>query len=82
MLLQANEKLFYRNGEVIVKKDLPREVIEAKLKLAKTELESAGFIHSRDLRKHIRRLERTLKSVKQSDRFPSRLSRLSDNSQI
>ena len=50
---EANVKHFFRNGEVVVKKDLPRDEIEAKLKMAKTELESAGFIYSRDLRKHI-----------------------------
>ena len=31
-------------------KNMPREVIETKLQLAKIELETADLIHSRDLR--------------------------------
>ena len=45
-------------------KNMPREIIETKLQLAKIELETAGFIHSCDLRKHICRLEKMLKRMK------------------
>ncbi len=45
-------------------KNMQREVIETKLQLAKIELETAGLIHSRDLRKHIYRLEKILKRMK------------------
>ena len=45
-------------------KNMQREVIETKLQLAKIELETAGLIHSRDLRKHIYRLEKMLKRMK------------------
>ncbi len=51
-------------GGSIMKKVMPREVIETKLQLVKIELETAGFIHSRDLRKHIHRLEKMLKRMK------------------
>lgn len=47
-----------------MKKNMPIEVIETKLQLAKIELETAGCIHSRDLRKHIHRLEKMLKRMK------------------
>ena len=47
-----------------MKKEMSREVIEAKLRYARMELETAGFIHSRDLRKHIFRLEKMLKRMK------------------
>jgi hypothetical protein len=62
-----------------VKKDIPREAIEAKLNLAKRELEFAGPIHSRDLRKHICRLERTLKGMKQSERYLFHPAMICDN---
>ena len=52
-----------------MKKDITRDEIEAKLNFAKKELEFAGPIHSRDLRKHICRLERALKGMKQSERY-------------
>ena len=47
-----------------MKKDMPGEGIKTKLQLAKKELETAGPIHSRDLRKHIYRLEKMLKRMK------------------
>jgi hypothetical protein len=52
-----------QKGGGIVKKGLSREAIEAKLRYAKMELETAGFIHSRDLRKHIFRLEKMLRKM-------------------
>ncbi len=45
-------------GGSIMKKVMPREAIETKLQLAKVELETAGLIHSRDLRKHLSGLKR------------------------
>ena len=54
----------FGKGGSIMNKNMPREVIETKLQLAKIELETAGFIHSRDLRKHIYRLEKMLKRMK------------------
>lgn len=53
-----------RKGGGTVKKDITREAIEAKLRYARMELETAGFIHSRDLRKHIHGLEKMLKRMK------------------
>ena len=47
-----------------MKKEMSKEAIEAKLRCARMELETAGVIHSRDLRKHIYRLEKMLKRVK------------------
>ena len=57
------ETAFGKRGS-IMNKNMPREVIETILQLAKIELETAGFIHSRDLRKHIHRLEKMLKRMK------------------
>ena len=40
---------------------MDRQVIENKLRLARQELTKAGPVHSRDLQKHIRRLEKQLR---------------------
>ena len=58
-----NHKTAVQNGGVDVKKGMSKEAIEEKLKEAKMESETAGFIHSRDLRKHIQRLEKLLKKL-------------------
>ncbi len=52
-----------KKGVANVKKGMSREAIEEKLKKVKMESETAGFIHLRDLRKHIRRLEKQLKGL-------------------
>lgn len=45
-----------------------REILVTKINQAKEELKTAGAIHSRDLRKHIRRMET---QIRRYDRYQS-----------
>ncbi|MBQ4436997.1 MAG: hypothetical protein II879_13020 [Clostridia bacterium] len=58
-----NHKTDIQNGGANVKKGMSRASIEEKLRIAKMESETAGFIHSRDLHRHIQRLEKLLKKL-------------------